>query len=94
LLARGLDRAVIGSCGIGYSEALDLIEGHIDLEAAMQATIRRTLRYARAQRTWFRRDTRLTWIRPDLISFDEMLTEVRGLVASVDAGDHRAAGAP
>ncbi len=93
LLARGLDRTVIGSCGIGYSEALDLIEGHIDLEAAMQATIRRTLRYARAQRTWFRRDTRLTWIRPDLITFDEMLTEVQGLVASADAGDHLADGA-
>ena len=67
LLGRGLDRAAIGSCGIGYSEALDLIEGHLDLEAAMQATMRRTLRYARAQRTWFRRDTRLTWFRPDLV---------------------------
>jgi tRNA dimethylallyltransferase len=94
LLARGLDRAVIGSCGIGYSEALDLIEGHIDLEAAMQATMRRTLRYARAQRTWFRRDARLTWFRPDLISFDEMLAGVLDLVASAEAGEPFAGGAP
>jgi tRNA dimethylallyltransferase len=94
LLARGLDRAVIGACGIGYSEALDLIEGHIDLEAAMQATMRRTLRYARAQRTWFRRDARLTWFRPDLISFDEMLAGVLDLVASAEAGEHFAGGAP
>jgi tRNA dimethylallyltransferase len=84
LLGRGLDRAVIGSCGIGYSEALDLIEGHIDLEAAMQATMRRTLRYARAQRTWFRRDTRLTWFRPDLIGFDQLVTEAIDLVAAAD----------
>ena len=84
LLGRELDRAVIGSCGIGYSEALDLIEGHIDLEAAMQATMRRTLRYARAQRTWFRRDTRLTWFRPDLIGFDQLVNEVIDLVAAAD----------
>ena len=92
LLGRGLDREVIGSCGIGYSEALDLIEGHIDLEAAMQATMRRTLRYARAQRTWFRRDTRLTWLRPDLVSFDELVAEVRELVANSQPGSERAEG--
>ena len=85
LLGRGLDRAVIGSCGIGYSEALDLIEGHIDLEAAMQATMRRTLRYARAQRTWFRRDSRITWFRPDLIGFDQLVGEVLNLVGAAEA---------
>jgi tRNA dimethylallyltransferase len=89
LLGRGLDREAIGSCGIGYSEALDLIEGHLDLEAAMQATMRRTLRYARAQRTWFRRDQRLTWFRPDLKSFDEMLSAVLDLVAAADNGHRR-----
>lgn len=94
LLGRGLDREVIGSCGIGYSEALDLIEGHLDLEAAMQATMRRTLRYARAQRTWFRRDTRLTWLRPDLVSFDELVAEVRNLVASAQPESERAEGSP
>jgi tRNA dimethylallyltransferase len=94
LLGRGLDREVIGSCGIGYSEALDLIEGHIDLEAAMQATMRRTLRYARAQRTWFRRDTRLTWLRPDLVSFDELVAAVRDLVAAAEPESQLAEGSP
>jgi tRNA dimethylallyltransferase len=94
LLGRGLDREVIGSCGIGYSEALDLIEGHIDLEAAMQATMRRTQRYARAQRTWFRRDTRLTWLRPDLVSFDQLVAEVSDLVANAQPESERAEGSP
>jgi tRNA dimethylallyltransferase len=85
LLGRGLDRAGVGSCGIGYSEALDLIEGHLDLEAAMQATMRRTLRYARAQRTWFRRDARLAWFRPDLVSVDQMVAGVLDLVAAAEA---------
>ena len=92
LQGRGLDRAVIGSCGIGYSEALDLIEGHIDLEAAMQATMRRTLRYARAQRTWFRRDSRLTWLRPDLVSFDQLVTEVLDLVSAAESESEMAEG--
>ena len=86
LQGRGLDRPAIGACGIGYSEAHDLIDGHIDLETAMQATMRRTLRYARAQRTWFRRDNRLTRFRPDLISFDEMVADVLELVATAEAG--------
>jgi tRNA dimethylallyltransferase len=93
LLGRGLDRAVIGSCGIGYSEALDLIEGHIDLEAAMQATMRRTLRYARAQRTWFRRDNRITWFRPDLIGFDQLVAEVLDLVGAAEAEPRAGEGA-
>ncbi|MFI5287307.1 MAG: tRNA (adenosine(37)-N6)-dimethylallyltransferase MiaA [Candidatus Dormibacteria bacterium] len=93
LLGRGLDRAVIGSCGIGYSEALDLIEGHIDLEAAMQATMRRTLRYARAQRTWFRRDNRISWFRPDLVRFDQLVAEVLDLVGAADAEPRMGEGA-
>lgn len=81
LLDRGLDRQAIVGCGIGYGEALDLIDGHIDIEAAMQATMRRTLRYARAQRTWFGRDTRVSWFRPDLVSFDQLLDGVVRLVS-------------
>ena len=82
---RGLDRQAIVGCGIGYGEALDLLEGHIDIEAAMQATMRRTLRYARAQRTWFRRDARLVWFRPDLVNFEQLVDGVLHLVPG--AGD-------
>jgi len=82
LLDRGLDRQAIVGCGIGYGEALDLIEGRMGVDAAMQATMRRTLRYARAQRTWFRRDGRLTWFRPDLVSFELLLEGVVRLVGN------------
>jgi tRNA dimethylallyltransferase len=80
LLRSGVDRTVIAGCGIGYSEALDVIEGRVDVEAAMQAATRRTLRYARAQRTWFRRDTRISWLRPDLAALDELLAETLRIV--------------
>jgi tRNA dimethylallyltransferase len=74
---------VIAACGIGYREALDLVEGRLNVEAAVLATTQRTLRYARAQRTWFRRDTRITWLRPDLVSFQELLDETLRLEASM-----------
>ncbi len=82
MLRMGHERPAIVRCGIGYAEALDLVEGHLDIEAAMQATMRRTLRYARAQRTWFRRDTRISWFRPDLVSLDQLTHEVIGLAAA------------
>jgi tRNA dimethylallyltransferase len=85
MLRVGHGRQAINRCGIGYAEALDLVEGRIDSTAAMQATLRRTLRYARAQRTWFRRDTRLKWLRPDLVAFDQLADEVVGMMPAVCA---------
>lgn len=39
---------------IGYGHVLDLVEGRISRDAAVQAIVRDTWRYARRQRTWFR----------------------------------------
>ncbi len=61
-MARGLDREAIGASGIGYAEALALDAGEIDLDLAIAATVQRTLRYAKAQRTYFRRDSRIVWL--------------------------------
>ena len=76
LLHQGLDPHTIGGCGIGYQEGLDNLEGRLGLDAAKEATVRRTLRYARAQRTWFRRDPRIRWFRPDLDGIDRVLDDV------------------
>lgn len=76
LLDQGLDAPTIAGCGIGYQEALDNLEGRLDVNAAKDATVRRTLRYARAQRTWFRRDPRIRWFRPDLDGVDGVIRAV------------------
>jgi tRNA dimethylallyltransferase len=76
LLDRGHDPRTIAGCGIGYQEALDNLEGRVDVNAAKEATVRRTLRYARAQRTWFRRDPRIRWFRPDVDGTDRVLDDV------------------
>ncbi len=76
LMDQGFDRQTIAGCGIGYQEALDNVEGRLGRDAAKEATVRRTLRYARAQRTWFRRDSRIRWFRPDLEGVDRVLDAV------------------
>jgi tRNA dimethylallyltransferase len=46
---------------IGYREVLDHLDGKIELNAALDAVVVRTRRFARRQRMWFRRDPRITW---------------------------------
>ena len=83
MLRAGLDRETIAACGIGYREALDTLEGRLGLDAAVAATVQRTLRYARAQRTWFRRDSRIRWFRPDAAGVDLMVGAILELDASL-----------
>jgi tRNA dimethylallyltransferase len=56
---------------LGYRELLAHLEGACDLATALETAITRTRRFARRQRVWFRRDPRITWIKPDMP--DELL---------------------
>ena len=60
---------------IGYGEALQLIEGTLQLEAAIGITAQRTRRFAKRQRTWFRRQHNPIWL-----SGDECLTQAMTLI--------------
>ncbi len=49
---------------IGYKEVLAYLEGtEASLDAALDEAVRRTLRFARRQVRWFRRDPRITWVQ-------------------------------
>jgi tRNA dimethylallyltransferase len=72
LLEAGVRADDLAACGIGYQEALDVLGGTSGVDAAIAGTVRRTLRYAKAQRTWFRRDPRVHWLRSDVISIDQL----------------------
>ncbi|MDR0366836.1 MAG: tRNA (adenosine(37)-N6)-dimethylallyltransferase MiaA [Bifidobacteriaceae bacterium] len=55
--------------GIGYAEALAVLDGELATELAEQSIAAATKRLARRQRKWFRRDPRFTWLQanqPDL----------------------------
>ncbi len=47
---------------IGYTEAIDLVEGRATQAEAMERTIVRTRRLAKRQRTWFRNQMRVDWV--------------------------------
>lgn len=48
--------------GVGYSQLLDVVNGDADPEMARTAIKRATIALVKRQRTFFRRDPRLTWL--------------------------------
>ncbi|KXP12541.1 tRNA (adenosine(37)-N6)-dimethylallyltransferase MiaA [Tsukamurella pseudospumae] len=70
LEARGLRDGVTASRAIGYAQVLAALDGEYDLDHARELTFIGTRRYVRRQRSWFRRDPRVTWLdgaAPDLL---------------------------
>ena len=47
---------------LGYRELLDHLAQGTPLSDAVDAAIRRTRKFSRRQRSWFRRDPRITWL--------------------------------
>jgi tRNA dimethylallyltransferase len=57
-LASGLT----ASRALGYRQVLQALAGDCTLDGARAETVRATRRFARRQRSWFRRDPRVTWL--------------------------------
>jgi tRNA dimethylallyltransferase len=55
-LRLGTTAAALRRAGIGYAEALALLDGTLGVDDARVATLQRTRRYVKAQRTWFRHE--------------------------------------
>ncbi len=47
---------------IGYKEIADALDAGSSINEAFELVVRRTRRFARRQRMWFRRDSRVVWI--------------------------------
>lgn len=61
LILEGLRESKTARQAIGYSQALEQIDGVIDQNEAIAQTTHLTQRYARRQMSWFRRDPRINW---------------------------------
>jgi len=71
LLPLGLRDGRTASRALGYQQILTALDSDGDLAAAAAETVRATRRFVRRQRSWFRRDQRITWLdaaRPDLLA--------------------------
>jgi tRNA dimethylallyltransferase len=57
---RGMSRTAAQA--LGYKELIEHIESRMSLEDAVELAVGRTIRFARRQRAWFRRDPRIQWL--------------------------------
>jgi tRNA dimethylallyltransferase len=62
LLNRGLRAGVTASRALGYAQVIADLDDGGDGTAAREPTFVGTRRYVRRQRSWFRRDHRITWL--------------------------------
>jgi tRNA dimethylallyltransferase len=61
-LAARYDTSLPSFSGIGYAEALGVIEGRLSIDAAVTEDARRNVVLARRQATWFRSEAEICWL--------------------------------
>lgn len=62
LLAAGASTTAKPFSSLGYKEALQVLQGQLSVEQAVEQTARETRQYAKRQWTWFRREINATWL--------------------------------
>jgi len=68
---QGLRDGRTAARALGYQQVLHELDGDNDMAAAAAVTAQATRRFVRRQRSWFRRDQRITWLdatRADLVA--------------------------
>lgn len=65
LMEMGYTRELNSMKGIGYKELMAYYDGECTLEDAVKAVKQGSRRYAKRQLTWFRRDARIYFLKPE-----------------------------
>jgi tRNA dimethylallyltransferase len=74
---RGLgELGVTAARALGYAQARQQLEGTLSESAAREQTKVATRRFVRRQRSWFRRDPRITWLDPTRDPLPQALTRL------------------
>jgi tRNA dimethylallyltransferase len=71
LAAEGLRESLTASRALGYRQVLRFLDGEISEAEARELTVAATRKFARRQDSWFRKDTRISWLpydHPELVS--------------------------
>ena len=74
LLDSGFRSALTAPQAIGYKEIVTYLDGTISLDEAVNQIKTATRRYAKRQRTWLRRDSRLTLLDADTLTLEQMVS--------------------
>lgn len=84
LLNSGFREGLTSQHAIGYKEIVDAFDGNRSLDQAYEDVKQATRRYAKRQRTWFRKDKRVHWI--DCVDAATAKNEAFELVDSKSVG--------
>lgn len=85
LLGQGFRAGITAPQAIGYKEIVSALDGVISLDEAVNQIKTATHRYAKRQRTWFRKDKRIHWIGADTLNVDFIGQEAVDIVATIGA---------
>lgn len=84
LLRAGFREGLTAPQAIGYKEVVAALEGACSLDDAVAQIKIATHRYAKRQRTWFRKDERIHWIDANDANVEEMTRQALGVIASAE----------
>ena len=85
LLRRGIPEKCTAMQAIGYKEFLGALNGQCDLEVAAQQVKQSSRHYAKRQLTWFRRNTKMHWLRRESgENNSEILYRARQIITEFD----------
>ncbi len=85
LLASGVPETATAMQAIGYKEPASALRGEITMDEALAQVQQSSRRYAKRQRTWFRRNEAIHWlILPKEPDFDEVLQRAAPLLTSFE----------
>ena len=84
LLAEGFREGVTAPQAIGYKEIVDALEGRCTMDEAIERVKQATRRYAKRQRTWFRRDARIHWLDADAFDAERLAEEIISQLETLD----------
>ncbi|WHS27639.1 tRNA (adenosine(37)-N6)-dimethylallyltransferase MiaA [Auritidibacter ignavus] len=65
LVAQGITDSPTASRAIGYRQLLEVLEGRLPLDEAVEKIVIATRQFAKRQETWFSADPRVHWINAD-----------------------------
>ena len=82
LLDKGFRDGITAPQAIGYKEVVAALDGQISMDEAREKMTVATHRYAKRQRTWFRKDKRIMWLDADSGNTDALAQQALAWLAT------------
>lgn len=88
LLQSGFRNGITAPSAIGYKEIVSALDGKCSMEVAIEQIKTATCRYAKRQRTWFRKDKRIHWLCADSRDTESLGLEALALLDTLSTKHH------